>query len=52
MISRWDSGYPIGVEYERLCPISELHGTGTSLYTVGDSRQLTNFSEQDLFLSR
>jgi hypothetical protein len=52
MISRWDSGYPIGVEYERLCPISELHGTGTSLYTVGASRQLTNFSEQDLFLSR
>ena len=34
MTSRWRSGYPIGVEYERLCHISKLHGRGMSQCTV------------------
>jgi hypothetical protein len=38
MTSRWDSGHPIGVEYERLCHISELRGTGTSWCMVGASK--------------
>jgi hypothetical protein len=31
MTSHWRSGYPIGLEYKCLSPISEPHGTGTSL---------------------
>ena len=34
MTSRWRSGYPVGVEYERLCRVSELHGRGAPLHTV------------------
>ena len=34
MTSRCRSGYPIGVEYERLSRISELHGRGPSPGTV------------------
>ena len=34
MTSRWRAGYPISVEYECLCHISELHGIGTSLCTI------------------
>ena len=34
MTSRCRSGHPIGVEYERLSRISELHGRGTSPGTV------------------
>ena len=38
MTSRWRTGHPIGVEYDRLCRISELDGGGTSparcLYTT------------------
>ena len=34
MTSRGRSGYPIGVEYERLYHISEQRGTGTSLCTA------------------
>jgi hypothetical protein len=33
MTSRWRSGCPIGVEYERPCRIREPHGTGTTLLT-------------------
>jgi hypothetical protein len=51
MISRWRSGYPIWVEYERLYPISKLHGRGASLCTVSLHYVLT-FLKQDLFLSQ
>ena len=34
MTSRWRSGCPIAVEYDRLCRISEIHGRGTSPCTV------------------
>jgi hypothetical protein len=34
MTSRWRSGNPIGVEYERLCRISDLHGRDASLCAV------------------
>jgi len=44
------SGHPIAVEYERLCHISELRGTGTT-YVQYQHHMLT-FSQQDLFLSR
>jgi hypothetical protein len=37
MTIRWDSGYPIGVEYERLCRISEPRGTSTSLHSASES---------------
>ena len=32
--SRWRSGHPIGVEYEHICRLGELHGRGTSLCIV------------------
>ena len=34
MTSRWRSGCPIAVEYDRLCRISEIYGRGTSPCTV------------------
>jgi hypothetical protein len=52
MTSRWRSGYPIvGVEYERICRISELHETGTSLCTVPLYYVLT-YLKRDLFQSQ
>ena len=46
MTSRWHSGYPIAVEYERRRCISELHGGGTSLCT--EPNNLVTFLEWDL----
>jgi hypothetical protein len=51
MTSSWRSGCPIGVEYESLCHISELPGTGTSLCTVS-LHYVLNCLKQILFLSQ
>ena len=48
MSSRWRSGYPIGVEYERLCRISEQRGTGT-VAMPGPSTLRTKVSETGPF---
>ena len=51
MTTRLRSGYPICVEYERLCCISEQHGTGTSLCPVPLHYGL-KFLKQDFFLNQ
>ena len=51
MSSRWRSGHPIGVEYERLCRISEQRGTGTSLCPVPLHYGL-KFLKQDFVLNQ
>ena len=51
MTTRLRSGYPICVEYERLCRISEQRGTGTSLCPVPLHYGL-KFLKQDFVLNQ
>jgi hypothetical protein len=41
MVSRWHSGHPVAVEYERLCQFGGLHGIGRIYSQCGHQYSLT-----------